>query len=307
MHRFIGVTGCNLSVTKALSVGDWRANGLQMVAIKGRANKFVAVGPVRRYEKHVAAHVEFLEAAWPMPVEDDTPLFPGIRFFPPTRSVADLVARLRAKTTAPRVSVFDPSREPGVYDWVKAHGLTLTSRQLRGAKAAWLFRRHSGDSFRVAQALGNTPQSAHDHYGGKGNLEHAIPEWARFWDSPECPVALAPGKCESPGRYEPVNDHDSSSALCHEGACLGCRHYRGEDSLDYIHRMLSYRHCLSFRAGSNPEVARQIGVIDKILDAYLEKNDHQCEAIRELQSHVIARPHPRFAAMIRLLETWRVG
>lgn len=302
MYRFVGVTGCNLSVVQDLTVADWRADGPRMAAIKARANKLMSVRVSRRYERHVAAHVEFLEAAWPLPIEDATPLFPGMRFSPSNQSTHDLVARLRASVTKPRTTVFSPITEPGVANWLKANGLTIASRQLRRAKAKWLFRRYSGDSLRVSQALGNTPESAYDHYGGKGNLEQAIPEWSRHWASPQSLSALAPGKCESPGRYEPVNDQDASPGSCNEGGCLGCWHYRGEESLDYIHRMLSYRHCLHFRVASNSAVERLIGIIDEIVDAYLEKNGDQREAVRHLESQIRDKPHPRFAAMIRLLE-----
>jgi hypothetical protein len=150
--------------------------------------------------------------------------------------------------------------------------------------------------------MGNTPGTAYDHYGGKGNLEQAIPEWSRHWASPRSQPALAPGKCESPGRYKPINDRGSAPGSCNEGGCLGCWHYRGEQSRDYIHRMLSYRYCLCFRAASNSEVAKLIDIIDQIVDAYLEENPDQRKAVHQLQSQISDQPHPRFAAMIRLLE-----
>jgi hypothetical protein len=302
MHRFIAVTGCNPSDAQCLTIGDWIANGPLLVSLKKRATKFVSVRVGRQYERHIEAHIAFLKAAFPVPIRDDAPLFPGIRFFQRGPGKRTLVAYLRAGLITPRPVTFDPSRDKGTYRWARTNGLKLTARQLRRAKATWLLRRYSGDPLRVAQALGNTPGVVHGHYGGKGNLEQAIPEWSRHWASTQAQAALAPGKCESPGRYEPINDQASTPGTCNEGGCLSCWHYRGEESLDYIHRMLSYRHCLCFRASSNAEVVRQIVVIDQILEAYLERNADHREAVHQLQARISDRPHRRFAAMIHLME-----
>jgi hypothetical protein len=302
MQRFIAITGCNLTEAQNLTIGEWRTNSRQVLALKARANKFVSVRISKQYERHLESHVAFLEAVWPMPIDADTPLFPGSRFPPNTRGAYATVAGLRAGTIAPRTVLFIPDREVDVRSWAKTNGLRLTSRQLRQAKAMWLLRRYSGDSLLVAKALNNTPQVVHNHYGGKGNLEQAIAEWSMHWASPRSQCALAPGKCESPGRYEQIGDQDQPAGLCNEGACLICRHYRGEETLDYVHSMLSYQYYLGFRAASNSEVARLIDIIDKVVDAYLERNVGQLEPLQRLRAQLSDRPHPRFAALIRLAE-----
>lgn len=302
MHRFIAFTGCNVSVAQNLTIREWTASGQLIEALKGRANKYVSVRTNRMYQRHVDAHIEFLKAAAPVPIDDDTPLFPDIFFLREARGLRAQRAALRAGTAIARTAILLPTKGWGAVSWARDHGLKLTPRQLRQAKATWVLRRYSGDLLRVARALGNKPGVAFKHYGGKGNLEQAIVDWSAFWDSPLSQSALAPGNCRSPGLYEPVLGKYQPAGSCEASACLGCRQYRGEDSLDYVHAILSYQYCLSYRAPSNSEIAPLIEIIDWIIDAYLKRNVDHHKAVEQLRAQISDRPHPRFDALTRLME-----
>lgn len=307
MHRFIAVTGCNLSVAQNFSICEWQNPNLQLEKMKVRANKIVTVDAGGKYAHHIKAHIKFLRSALPVALDDKMPLFPGVRLSTGTMGLTAIIANFRAGMNTLRITKLNPTADTVAYRWARANGLELTPRQLRSAKAMWLLRRHGGDSLRVARALNNKPQLVHEHYGGKGNLEQAALEWSGHWASSRSRAALAPGRCTTPGRYKSVSVQADSSSSCNEGACLSCQHYRPEDSIDYVHAILSYRHYLTYRASDNSELAELTEIIDLIVSSYLERNPNNHEIVAQLRHEVPTRPHPRFAAMIRLVELLHVA
>lgn len=301
LHRFIAFTGCNLSVAMSLTVGKWVAERQTIMStLKPRANKFVSVRVGEQYARHVDAHIEFLRAVLPVEVSDDVPLFPTI--LTGRMGARTIMAAARARALTMTVDALDPGKQHPSTKWLSSTKLTVfTARTLRLAKSSWLLRRYNGDSLRVSESLGNTPQVTFRSYGGKGNLELAVAEWSGLWAEPaETQASLAPGGCSSPGTFEPTRNRDE--VRCSEGGCLVCRHYRGEDSLDYIHRLLSYRHCLAYRAQTNEEIVKLLLVIDQIVDAYKIRHPHETLVIDELRAQIGQNPHPNFAAMIQLVE-----
>lgn len=302
LHRFIAVTGCNLSVAQEITCGQWLANRDGVLeGLKRRAQKFVSLRSSKRYSRHIDAHVEFLRGTLPAPLGEETPLFPLI--VTNANGSRCILAYDRSETLEIRLREFYPTAAAYANRWIKRNGIPrINTRQLRQAKSIWLLRRYAGDSLRVAQSLGNTAEVVHRHYGGKGNLESSIVEWKNFWSEHPVYTAIAPGKCAAPGQLETAT---GSSGSCRDSACLGCRHYRGEDSLDYIHRMLSFQRCLLIRANSNPEVARSIDAIDRIIQDYELRNPLSRRTVQQLRETVGSSPHSDFAAMSALVEAYR--
>ncbi|WP_193068395.1 MULTISPECIES: hypothetical protein [Halomonadaceae] len=300
MNRFIAFTGCNLSIAQSLNLGNWREERENLIALKARANKLVSIRSSKLYAKHIDAHTNFLLKCLLVPVSDDCPLFP--RIVTNCQGDSSLIAKAQAGLLEINVKPLDPNEnKTNIRKWLYRTGITVyTSRTLRLAKATWLLRRYHGDQIRVAQGMGNKPSTVYRNYGGKGNLEQSILEWSEFWASSPLQAALTPGKCNAPGKYKPLDDQPV--APCTEGACLSCQNYRGEDNFDYVHRLLSYQYCLSFRAYGNPEIANLGGFIDEIINAYIKLHPEHKLKILFLKQVIAENPHPRFTALAQLGE-----
>lgn len=300
-NRFIAITGCNLSVTRSITISEWSDDE---PIWKGRAAKYVDPRVSKMYSRHLKQHIAFLDACLPGGVSRDTRLFPGVATT--TRSSRQIVARSRAGTLTWRIGPWRAPSSTPLISWLTTADLcTFGSRQLRRAKADWLLDRYNGDPLPVSRDLGNSPEVTTRSYGGKGNLQRAGPEWSGYWSSAEQATALAPGRCASPGDYAPIAEQSSDEG-CSEGACFGCAHYRGENSLDYIHRILTYQAVLSLRAPTNSECDVAIYLVDEIVEDHLTEHPDQQVDAQQLREGIFDNPHPRFAPLLRIqMQLWR--
>lgn len=300
LHRFIAITGVNLSVARDLKVGQHTADA---PVWKDRAGRYIRprVGTV--YSRRLEQHIQFLEACVPGGITPDTPMFPTINTNANTDNT--LVAAARAGTLAWRTQQCTNASIRALRSWLDAADApAFGTRILRRSKAEWLLRRYGGDPLQVSRDMGNTPEVVTSNYGGKGNLHWATLEWSQHW-SAEQHSALAPGGCASPSHHEPIAT-DPAGGGCNEAACMGCLHYRGEDSMDYIHRLLSYQHVLLLRVAANPASERPIALIDAIVTEYLMRHPEQRTDVDRMREHIATDPHPLFATLIPLEElSWR--
>lgn len=298
LHRFIGLTGANLAVVQEITVDQWIAEGFSLRALKARANKLMSPKSTDAYARHLDSHVGFLTKAIPAEVGGQTPLFPTLISEGPKRTF--LVQARSGALPPPELKPMTPARENVILKWAEDFNVPrLGTVALRKVKADWLLRRYKGDALKVSQALGNTPRVVHVHYGGKGNLAAAMTEWGEFWKSDAKLMSRAPGLCGSPGKFVPLSEEPQSE--CNEGACLGCAKYRGEDTIDYIHRILSYQYVLCWRATGNDEIPPLIERIDGIVDSFVARHPESSAEVEEMRKGIAEYPHPRFEASIRLI------
>ena len=191
-----------------------------------------------------------------------------------------------------------------VRDWMRGEMIDpLSSHDLRFCKAAWFLRRHKGDSLKVSRALGNTPQITFNHYGGKGNLTVAQIELTHFFKvDPDLKLSIAPGYCADPGHATARVAKPMSCSS--EAACLQCTNYRGEDSLDYLHRMLTLQHSYRLReSGASGQHHQSIADIDRIVAAYVKRHPETASKVESLSDAICAGNewHPRFARVMAIL------
>lgn len=306
MHRFMALTGCNLQVAQDLTVGDWKNRKGEIEKYKPRKRGNVTLTIPQRYEHLISHHIEFLEDALPVSVGDASPLFPAVIL--PSIAASGIAARFRTNRLQLKAVVLGTSAAAACNDWFAAQNVPrLTSRQLRNCKSQWLLRKYKGDTLATSRALGNAPQTTFQHYGGKGNRAVAEREWAKFWEvGSKLRSSLAPGLCEAPGNFKPVENKRPGDAVggCDAVACFGCANYRGEGSIDYIHRVLTLRVVLQCRVRANSQIEPGIKAIDQIVANFCQEYGGLADEVAALQRQVSENKewHPRFSATVRLQE-----
>lgn len=297
LHRYLIVTGVNRSVAERTTVAD---HATAAPVWKARAKRFISARFGKLYGHRLERHQSFLDACTPTD-SDECLMFPSV--VTNGNSPNSIAALSRSGQLALRLLPMTGHPSARAAGWLRSAGCeSVGARGARAAKASWLMRRYSGDSFQVSRDLGNTPQVAMLHYGGKGNMEYAALEWSNLWEEESEKAALASGGCGAPGKYQPTSA-SSTAGPCNETGCFGCINYRAEDSIDYVHRILSYQRILTFRVGSNPSVERTICLIDQIISDYLKKHPDLASTVSQLRENIDDNPHPQFEALLRLLQS----
>jgi len=304
MLRFIAVTGANLQVALNLTIGDWKNRSSDnLSSYKARANHSVELRINKQYKIYLDRHIQFLEKALPIKPDGNTPLFPSVHFNATHRTIAASYINGRVRPVVKKLGHTSSGYFNKLLD---AQDIPrLTSRLLRKAKAQWLLRRYKGDSLATSRALGNTPAITFSHYGGKGNLVISEREWSSFWESNQTlQSSLAPGLCESPSIFRPLSTKAPERTCMDAATCLHCKHYRGENSLDYIQRLLSFNYTLQKRARANPLIDESNTIVMTIVDKFVSLNPHLKIQVNNLRAQISDGQsfHPRFASIIKIHE-----
>nr|WP_288466214.1 hypothetical protein [uncultured Pseudomonas sp.] len=303
MLRFIALTGAVLQMAEDITVGEWQnLRGGRISLFKNRANKLVELSIPKQYESCVNRHIEFLKAISPLQVVDDTPLFPklAVNGTPLTVNAHAGSGRLKIQITKNSsnsiCNINKIFREQGVE--------CLTTRQLRKAKASWLLRRYDGDPIMVSRILGNSPKVSYKNYRGQGMFVVAESEWGRFWRvERKLSASLAPGTCSEPGEYVAIIDGMDSQKCNDAMTCLLCFKYCGEDSVDYIHQMLTLSEVVKARGISALSDKMILERIQGVVDSYCKLHPNVASEIAELKFSVELRKnwHERYASVLRIL------
>lgn len=304
MLRFIAVTGANLQVALNLTIDEWKNRSSdKLSSYKARANHWVELRINKQYKIHLDRHIQFLEKALIIKIDDNTPLFPSVHFNATHRTIAASYINGRAWPIVKK-----PGHTCSGYfnKFLDDQNIPrLSSRSLRKAKAQWLLRRYKGDSLATSRALGNTPAITFSHYGGKGNLVTSEREWSSFWAvNQTLQSSIAPGQCESPSIFRPLSTKAPERTCMDASTCLHCKHYRGENSLDYIQRLLSFNYILQKRARANPMVDESNTIVLTIVDKFVHLNPHLKTQVNNLRAQISGGQsiHPRFASIIKIQE-----
>ncbi len=288
LARFILRTGVNLSVARALVIGDFKGvTNKKLKIFKPRKLSDVEVRITKSHRKQIDQYLVFLKSV--LDLEDErAPLFPKIVF----GSLNKLISQFQLGINI--VPVISELTRLKCFDYIKAEvkksGLPwFNSPQLRKFKSYFILNETKGDLLAASRVLSNTPQSIFGSYGGKGNLHLACEQISGFFEKEgdgNFMQSIAPGFCisENVGIDESTN-HTKCSL---DTYCLTCINYRGENSFDYVHKQLSWQQLLIMRTESNSseELSKAIEIIDGIVNSYVRLNPASSKKIHKLRKDI---------------------
>lgn len=304
-RRFILQTGMNPDTTWKLCFGDLEylstRQGYRAVAFKIRADHIVEAQLPSTYLPRFKKYLSFISK---LPNNPNRLIFPPIAIKHEERNNPDVdhfVVRKKLKYNTLR-KLFKNIDRP-----------TFDGRSLRRNLGVFASRRSDGDPLKTAKALGNSPQVAGKHYGGRGTRAENEVEMTAYltWEAEKSALRRSTdkGRCSTPKQPKPLQTNGDIKPKCGaENSCFFCEQYRPIDTRDYVFSILSKRSRLQARAlaTKDPQIQKTITRINEILKGYRDLRVENANVIAELEE-ITGRGnlHPYFendAALEEILE-----